>query len=320
MPTILIGLDPQFLPRKPYERIHNLAPGAQIVVTDQPEEMEPLLEAVEIAAGHFPHSLIPRAPRLRWFQQWGAGTDWLMHYPEIARLDFILTNASGVHAVPISEHILAYLLAFARRLPEAMRAQQRHAWQPSGSPEAFELAGKTMLLVGVGAIGQRTALLAGALGMRVIGVRYDPSKSVPGVEYMIGPDGLETALPKADFVVLTMPLTTETRGLFNARLFERMKPAAYFINIGRGGTVNEADLVQALRSGQIAGAGLDVFEVEPLPPESPLWDMENVIITGHYSGSTPHYDRRALEIFIDNLERYQKGQPLRNVVDKQKGY
>lgn len=320
MTIILIALDPLFLPRKEAEHIQKLAPDAQIVVTDQPEQMEPLLDEIEIVAGHFPHAMIPRAPRLRWFQQWGAGTDWLMRYPEVASLDFMLTNASGVHAVPISEHILAYMLAFSRRLPEAMRAQQQHAWQRDGSPEAFELAGKTMLLVGVGAIGQRTALVAGVLGMRVIGVRSDPSKSVPGVEYMIGPEALETALPKADFVVLTIPLTAETRGLFNARLFERMKPAAYFINIGRGGTVDEEALIQALRSGQIAGAGLDVFATEPLPPDSPLWDMENVIITGHYSGSTPHYDRRALEIFIDNLERYLKNKPMRNVVDKQKGY
>jgi len=320
MTTILIALDPQYLPEAQAARIRALAQGARVVITRQPAEIEALLEDVEVAVGHFPHTLIPRAPNLRWFQQWGAGTDWLLRHPEIAARDFILTNASGVHAIPISEHILAYLLAFARRLPEALRAQQQHRWQRGEGREPFELAGKTMLLVGVGAIGQRTALLAQALGMRVTGVRYDASKTVPGIERMIGPQQLESALPEADFVVLTIPLTAQTRGLFDARLFALMKPSAYLINIGRGGTVDEEALVTALRGGQIAGAGLDVFAAEPLPAESPLWEMDNVIITGHYAGSTPHYDERGLEIFIDNLERYRQGLPMRNVVDKQRGY
>jgi phosphoglycerate dehydrogenase-like enzyme len=137
---------------------------------------------------------------------------------------------------------------------------------------------------------------------------------------MVTFEDLEAVLPEADFVVLTMPLTQETRGMFNARLFALMKPSAYMINIGRGGTVDEPALIEALRSERIAGAGLDVFAVEPLPEDSPLWELPNVIITGHYSGDTPHYDERAMEIFLDNLERYSKGQQLRNLVDKQRGY
>ena len=320
MSITLIALDPNNVPESILERVRALCPESRILVTENREEFEPHLEDIEIAAGHFPITWIPRAPRLRWFQQWGAGTDWLMRHPEVGAKDFILTNASGVHAIPISEHILAFLLAFARRLPEAFQAQREHHWKREFEPPAFELAGKTMLLVGVGAIGRYTAQIASALGMRVLGVRSDPSKSVPHVERMFAPDQIEQALTEADFVVLTIPLTNETRGMFNGRLFNKMKSSAYLINIGRGGTVVEEDLVEALQNGRIAGAGLDVFATEPLPESSPLWDLPNVIITGHYSGATPYYDQRALEIFLDNLERFVNGKPLRNVVDKRRGY
>lgn len=318
--TILIGMPPGSVPQADLERIRAIVPDAHVVITNREEEIEALLDDIVIAAGHFPSRFISRAPRLRWYQQWGAGVDWLMRHPEIATLDFLLTNASGVHAIPISEHILALLLAFARGLPPATRAQQQHLWQRMENSGLFELAGKTMLLVGVGAIGQRTAQLAAALDMRVLGVRRDPARTVPGIERMYGQQELENVLPEADFVVLTIPLTADTRGLIGARAFGKMKPSAYLINIGRGGTVDEPALIRALQSGQIAGAGLDVFASEPLPPDSPLWDMPNVIITAHYSGLTPHYNQRAMDIFIDNLERFIKGQPMRNVVDKILGY
>lgn len=318
MPTILIALEPRLLPEETRKRIQSLRPDARLIVTEKREEIEKLLPEIELAAGHFPISLITQAPNLRWFQQWGAGTDWLMRHPEVAAHDFILTNASGVHAIPISEHILAFLLAFARGLPKAIRAQGKREWVRNVG--AFELAGKTMLLIGVGAIGQRTAQVAHALGMRVLGMRRSPSNPIPEIDQMAGPDQLDELLPQADFVVLTIPLTAETQKMIDARAFERMKPGAYIINIGRGGTIDEPALIQALQSGKIAGAGLDVFATEPLPPDSPLWEMENVIITGHYSGETPHYDERALQIFMENLERYVKDQPMKNVVDKKRGY
>ncbi len=320
MKTILIALNPNDISPDRQQRIQALTGSTPVVVTDKKEEIEPLLEQIEVAAGHFPIPWIARAPHLHWFQQWGAGTDWLMRFPEIARQDFILTNASGVHAIPITEHILAFMLAFARRLPESIRAQEKHQWDREHVRPAFELAGKTMLLVGVGAIGSRTAQSAAALGMHVIGVRSDPSQEVAGVERMLAPDELESVLSEADFVVLTIPLTPATKKMFDASTFEKMKNSAYLINIGRGGTVDEAALIHALQTGQIAGAGLDVFATEPLPEDSPLWDLDNVIITAHYSGETPYYDARALDIFLDNLERYTQGQPLENVVDKERGY
>lgn len=320
--TILLAFEPDALSEAQLDQVRAAAPaGRHILVTHHREEIEKVLDEVEIAAGDFPRDLFPEAPNLRWFQQWGAGADWLLRYPEVADSDFVLTNASGVHPIPISEHIVAFLLAFARGLHQAVRAQERREWTPHGEQKGiFELAGKTMLLVGIGAIGERTAKLAAGLEMRVLGVRREPAVDAPGVEAMFGPDHLLGLLPEADFVVLTVPLTHETRGIIGGRELRAMKPTAYVVNIGRGGTVEEGALIQALQEGWIAGAGLDVFETEPLLEDSPLWGMDNVIITPHYSGLTPHYHERALAIFLGNLRRYRDSEPLRNVVDKHLGY
>src|SRR3954452_16854140 len=181
MSVLLVCLPAERLPDSQLAQIQAAAPDLHVVMTTERAEIAALLDQVEIAIS-FPHDLLARAPRLRWVQEWGAGVDWLLSHPEIAELDFTLTNASGVHAIPISEQILGYLLAFARRLPAAVRAQDRRAWQAPKRDQLFELAGKTMLLVGVGAIGERTALIAAALGMRVLGIRRTLAGDLPGVE------------------------------------------------------------------------------------------------------------------------------------------
>lgn len=320
MAVLLLCFDEGEIDRAAVAEVERLAPDMRVVVTRDRGAIEGLLGEVEVAAGSFPLELLPRAGRLRWLQTWGAGVDWLLRHPEAAELDFVLTNASGVHAVPISEHIIGMLLMFARGLHAAVRAQTRREWWRPGREGVFELAGKTMLLVGVGAIGERTAALASALGMRVEGVRRDPDAGAAHVDAMYGPEQLLERLPHADVVVLTVPLSHETQGLVGDAELRAMKPAAYLVNIGRGGTVDEAALIAALREGRIAGAALDVFAKEPLPPDSPLWDMESVIITAHYSGATPAYDERAVAIFLENLRRYRAGEPLHNVVDKRAGY
>ncbi len=320
MTVLLLAEKPEALTAADRATIAELAPDMQLVVTDDRAQIEAALSEAEIVAGHMSPTLLAHAPNLRWYQQWGAGADWLMRHPEIAERDFVITNASGVHAIQISEHILAFLLAFARRLPDAVRAQSARHWQKHGHADVFELAGKTLLLIGVGAIGARTACVAAALGMRVLGIRRSSGGDVPCVEQICGPECLHDFLPQADFVALTIPLTPETRKLIGERELRLMKPTSTIVNIGRGGTIDEAALIRALREGWIAGAALDVFEHEPLPADSPLWDMPNVIITAHYAGLTPAYDVRAMAIFLDNLRRYMAGEPLRNVVDKQLGY
>ena len=322
MATLLLGLEPNALPTGQVDRLRSLLPAWDVIITKQHDHMEAVLDVIEIAAGNIPLDLVERAPRLRWFQQWWAGADWLMDCPHAVEREFVLTNVSGIHAIPISEHVLALLLAFARGLPRSFRAQGRPEWVVHTDNEGtvFELAGKTMLLLGLGAIGQRTAMAAAALGMRVLGVRRNPHIKVPEVETVVGPGSLCDILPQADFVVLTLPLTRDTKGMIGADELMRMKSNAYLVNVGRGALVDEEALVRALREGWIAGAGLDVFREEPLPQHSPLWEMQNVIITAHYSGSSPRYNERAMEIFLDNLERYLVGQALRNVVDKRLGY
>jgi phosphoglycerate dehydrogenase-like enzyme len=321
MKTILINFEAGVLSEAQLAQIQAAAPDMQLLVTRDRDEIEAVLDEIEIAAAGFPRDLLPRAHNLRWLQQWGAGADWLLRYPEVIELGFVLTNVSGVHTIPISEHILAFLLAFGRGLHHAVRAQVRREWfsyeQQTG---IFELVGKTMVLVGVGAIGGRTAEIATALGMRVLGVRRDPTVGATGVEAMYGPDQLLDLLPEADFVVLTIPLTHETQGMIGERELRAMKPTAHIVNIGRGSIIQEDVLIRALQEGWIAGAGLDVFETEPLPEDSPLWGMDNVIVTGHYAGANPYYTERAMAIFLDNLERYRAGEPLRNVVDKRIGY
>ena len=320
MRTLLLGLDAECLSEAQIARVRDLAPDARIAVTREREEMLAVLDDVEIAAGFVPGDLILEAPKLCWFQQWVAGADWLLRYPEAAEREFVLTNVSGIAAIPMSEHILGMLLAFARELPESCRAQMHREWLVERNEVVFELAGKTMLLIGVGAVGKRTARIAAVMGMRVLGVRRNPTLNVSSIEKMAGPECLPDVLPEADFVVLTVPLTQQTKGLIGRKELRRMKPTGYLVNIGRGGTVDERALAEALREKWIAGAALDVFEEEPLPEDSPLWELDNVIITAHYAGSTPHYHERAMAVFLDNLQRYQAGEHLRNVVDKGLGY
>lgn len=317
---LLIGLDKTEIDPDQLAALYRLLPAEQVCITADRDDMAAAAGSADIFAADVPLKTVLAAPNLRWFQQWGAGANWLMRYPQAIDMPFVLTNVSGIHAIPIAEHILALMLAFARNLPHAFQAQQAKNWQDSKTTPVFELAGKTVLLVGVGEIGRHVAWPLTALGMRVLGIRRNPNRAVPHVQQMHGPADLHALLPQADFVALAIPHTPATEGMFAAQEFELMKSSAIFINIGRGKTVNEPDLMAALSGGQIAAAGLDVFATEPLPPESPLWDMPNVIITGHYSGHTPHYNRRAMTIFLDNLARYLSNRPLTRVVDKKLGY
>jgi phosphoglycerate dehydrogenase-like enzyme len=323
---LLIAFEENVLSEEQLELVRAAAPDMKLVVTRERTEIEEVLPEIEVAAGNFPKDLVGRAVGLRWFQQWGAGANWILSNSEASSHDFVLTNASGVHSVPITEHIFALLLAFGRGLPDAFEHQKQAAWPSSSSfPSTpgsglFELADQTMMVVGVGAIGARTAKLAKAFGMRTVGIRRHPERLVPHVDLVRGQGDLLELLPEADAVVLTAPLTPETRGMIGEPELRAMKETAVIINIGRGSTIQEKVLIRALEQNWIRGAGLDVFEEEPLPETSPLWWNKRAIITPHYAGSTPRYHERALAIFLDNLGRYRRGETLRNVVDKSLGY
>lgn len=320
MPVLLLAIEPNRLPEGVEARVAAAAPDHELLVSRDADEIRSVKDDVEIIIGFPPRELLRAMPRLKWFQQWAAGADWLRHHPELVDADFTLTSAVGIHAVQIGEHVFAMLLALARELPAAVLAQHERRWRSFNDVGTFELHGQRLLVVGVGAIGGRVAELGAAFGMEVVGVRRDPHRGVPGVTRMVAPDALDEELPAADAVVLTVPLTDATRDLLSAARIARMKPGAVLVNIGRGGTVDEASLAAALADGQLRGAALDVFEDEPLPPSSPLWGLPNLLITAHYAGATPHYGERAMALALDNLGRYLEGKPLKNVVDKRLGY
>jgi phosphoglycerate dehydrogenase-like enzyme len=286
---------------------------------------ETFIEALPDADAAIAWSMTPAefaaARRLAWFQSIGAGVERVL-LPGMAERGLVVTNTSGMHATNISEHVLGLMFAFARRLPSLIRAQERHEWRDDDiRRDTFELEGQTLLVVGYGDIGQALGRKANALGMRVSGIRRRPVAELPDELVAQGTfDDLPRLVSHADHVAICLPQTPATVGLFSADLIGRMKRGAFLYNIGRGPIVDTVALIAALENGQVGGAGLDVTDPEPLPADSPLWDRENVVITAHTSGASPKFWPRLLEILTDNIERFQRGQELRNVVDFAHGY
>ncbi|MFC1532537.1 D-2-hydroxyacid dehydrogenase [Thermodesulfobacteriota bacterium] len=303
-------------------RIQKAAPDARIeIIRNQKEWGERKAELgpkINVLFGFRPARWFDDMPNLRWAQQGGAGANWLIDAPNVVNSDMILTNASGLHAIPISEHILALIFALSRAIQIHTRSQIRGKWERRGRVQ--EIDGAIMGLIGVGAIGEKTAEKAKGLNMRVLGLRRHPDRTSPFVDQMFGPDNLHELLSLSDWIVITAALTSETRGMIGEPEFKVMKPTSFIINIARGPIIQEKAMIMALMEKRITGAGLDVFETEPLPENSPLWGMKNVVITPHSAGFTPRYMERLLDIFTENLVRYQEGEPLINVVDKQLGY
>ena len=320
MSTLLVYLNPGSLSAEQYDEISNAIPEMKLLITTEEEEVAKVYDDIEIVAGWYPGERILRAPNLRWYQQWGAGANWLMGFHGADKLSIIVTNVSGLHAVSMGEHILGMLLIFARKFNHSFKNQSNLKWMPPKENEILELSGKTLLLVGLGSIGAHAARLASAMGMKVVGIRRNPSVKSECVDAVYSPNHLLEILPNVDFVVLTIPLTHATKGLVGEKELRAMKSSACIFNVGRGGTIQEDALRRALQEKWIAGAGLDVFEEEPLPKDSPFWKMDNVVITAHYAGLTPNYDSQAFDIFIENLKRYISGKQLKNIVDKNLGY
>jgi phosphoglycerate dehydrogenase-like enzyme len=272
----------------------------------------------------FPPELLARAPRLRWIQSASAGVEDMAR--ALRGRDVVLTNAAGVAAAPIAEHALGVILMFCRNLHVAGRRQSEARWDRFGVMSGTgtpirELRGSRVLIVGLGPIGRILADDCSGLGAIVRGVRRNPSDSpVRPFESVAGPQALDSLLPWADFVVLAVPDTAETHHLIGERQLALMRADAYLVNVARGSVVDEDALVAALQRGAIAGAGLDVFQEEPLPSSHPLWSLQNVILTPHVSGVTPQYFERALALFTDNLARHLEGKPLRNTVNQELGY
>ena len=296
-----------------------IAPGEERAVPDEERAQQALAHAEVIFGSHLdPLALLDSAPNLRWFQVLTAGLDELIAQGILDR-DFVVTTASGVGAVPIAEYCIGVMVMLEKGLHTTMRDQVEHRWD---FRFRGELKGKTCGIVGLGAIGRELARRARAFGMRIVATRWSATRGArdPDADVLLPFTDLPQLLSESDYVVLCVPLTAETQGLVGAAELALMKPGAAIVNIARAAVVDREALLTALREERIAGAALDVHDPEPLLPDSPFWDLPNVIVTPHRSGAIHGYFDRAAAFFAASLGRYARGEPLENVVERERGY
>ena len=303
------------------------APDIEAMLSDLPstvevrflphgESLRDHIADVDILFGHLGEDVMPEATALRWVHQPHAGVEGFM-YPAFKVSDVILTNCRGLYGTQIAEHAFALLLSLTRRIPEQLEFMKTKHWE---RVPCIELAGMTMGVLGLGGIGRAIAARAQAFEFNVIAADVEPIDKPDTVSELFDLDGLMAFLAKSNILMVCCPSTPETHKLLSDAQFNQMPDASFLVNVSRGRIIDETALITALQSGKLAGAGLDVTYTEPCPPESPLWEQEKVIMTSHSAGSSQHVRRRAMQLFIDNLHRYIKDEPLVNVVDKQKGY
>jgi phosphoglycerate dehydrogenase-like enzyme len=306
------------------ERLQQGFPGHQFVQLQNYDRVPEEIPDTDVFIGW---SLRPQqfvaARKLRWIHSPAAAVHQLM-FPELIQSSVLLTNSTGIHGPVVAEHALAVLLAMAKRLPQAMQYQAKRQWSQDQlwheRPRPREVAEATVAVIGMGGIGREFTTRAKALGMKVLAVRENPAKGADGADAVFNSTQIDEVLPQADYVLLCTPVTPATTGMINAARLGKMKPDACLINVGRGPLIDEPALLHALTNRTIAGAALDVFEVEPLPPDSPFWSLDNLLITPHTAAVTERLWERHYRLIADNLKRFLADQPLLNLVDKQRGY
>ncbi|HEY1797271.1 MAG TPA: D-2-hydroxyacid dehydrogenase [Stellaceae bacterium] len=319
MPIPFLMLPPQSDKTREWGKaLADTHPELEVIVAETREGAEQAIAVAEGAYGTIPPDMLPKARHLRWLQAPQAAPPAGFYYPELIAHPVQITNFREIYNDHIAAHVMAYVLAFARGLHIYLPQQLRREWRPAPreSGDVVHLPEATALIVGVGGIGGEIARLAAGFGVTVIGVDERRTDKPEGVSELHRAAALDTLLPRADFVILTVPHTPETEGFMNRARFQRMKKSAFFINIGRGMTTRLDDLVAALDAGEIAGAALDVYEIEPLPADHRLWTMPNVLLTPHTAGHGPYLDDRRYDVLSDNCRRFAQGDALRNVVDK----
>ncbi|MCH9696094.1 MAG: D-2-hydroxyacid dehydrogenase [Gammaproteobacteria bacterium] len=302
--------------------IGDLAEDVEIVLVGSPEEALQHVVDADAIVGYCSREIVEAAPLLVWVQIYWAGVERCLEVEQIASGEVVLSNMQKMSSPAIAEHAIAMALSLSRKLPSYARAMEDRNWLSWGGDLATEMrpiAGRTLLVVGLGGIGSEVARLGDALGMRVVGTRNSSRTGPDYVDYVGLSDELHELAADADIIVNALPLTAATTGLLDAEFFDATKSGAIFVNVGRGATVVTSDLMAALDSGQISGAGLDVTEPEPLPQDHALWDYDNVVVTPHVAGAGGENERHRL-LLLENLRRYIGGERLLNVVDPQKGY
>ena len=296
-------------------QIRATASGSDVRYFATREALEERIEEAEVVAGNLSAPALARAERLRWVQSWAAGPDALL-YPEMIASPVVCTSCKGNGAIPLAEHAIMLMLMLNRDAVTWLRDQDARRWahRPHG-----ELNGLTCGIIGLGYSGEDLALKCKAFHMRVLGIRRTP-RPTPNVDEVFPHERLHELLSASDFVVVTAPRTSETIGMLGEAQFRAMKPTAHYICFSRGGIADDRALLRALQEGWIAGAGLDAHGEEPLPADSPFWDLPNTIVTPHNGATTSKTRQRGIDIFVENLRRYQAGEPLLNVIDKAAGY
>ena len=293
--------------------------GHEVVVANDDDEALAVAGEIDVIVGHFPPTVCAAALNLRWIQSFSTGMDKFLFPEIIARAGVAISNVAGLYAPQGGEHAWALLLALTRGIAQSIRHNDQRKWAGGAT---VELTGQTLGLVGLGGFGLEMAKRAAGYDMSIIAIDPVRRDRPPGVSELRDNtrENLHDLLGRADVAMMACPLTEETYHLIGREELALMKKSAYLINVTRGGIIDEDALCQALHEGQIAGAGIDVTEIEPLPPESPLWDAPNIILTPHRAGASQHRPRKIYEFFCAQLERYLKGEPVLNIIDKRKGY
>lgn len=326
-------------PEELLERVSAVSPRLRVTALKAEKAQDISVETWQKSEVLYTANILPEpewVPRLRWIQFHWAGIDSLIDHPILKKADLVATSLSGAAVTQMAEYILMMLLALGHRLPALIENQRAARW-PKDRWKLFsprELRGSTVGIVGYGSIGREVARLLNAFGATILATKRevmhpqdedyvpegqgDPTGDL--VRRLYPPQALHSMIKECDFLVVTVPLTKDTHGLIGEEELKAMRPTAFLVDVSRGGVVDQAALITALRDGKIAGAALDVFEGEPLPAESPLWKLPNVFVTPHISGVTPEYDTRAVDLFVENTKRYLEGKPVFNQIDLSRGY
>ncbi|XPF94451.1 D-2-hydroxyacid dehydrogenase [Colwellia sp. RE-S-Sl-9] len=320
---LLMWIDAKFMDTAANIKLHEYAGNRDVLITTNINLVLENASDINIVLGDFPREYLASLPKLIWFQQFGTGVEWLNSHPNLIQAPFLLTNCSDDHHDVVADHLMALVLSITRGIPQFVNSQNKKQWQQTSLTNCdnlFQLRGKTVLVVGLGSVGLAIINRLIPFGVNIIGVRKNISKSVNNISKLYSIDELNLAAQQANIVITCLPRTDETTHLFNDAFFEAMPEPGFFFNIGRGNAVNETALVNALTTGQLKGAAIDVTIEEPLNKESPLWTAPNLLITPHVGGTYNDVIQTWRDVALDNLALYEQGAELRNVVDKESGY
>jgi len=320
---LLMWIDSSLMDTAANFQLHEYAGNRDVLITTDIDLVLKSAAEIDIVLGNFPREHLSSLPKLIWFQQFGTGVEWLSEHPYLIKAPFVLTNCSDDHHDVVADHLMALMLSVTRNIPQFVNSQSKNQWQSTSLTECknlFQLRGKTVLVVGLGSVGLAIIKRLVPFGVKIIGVRKNITKSVEHVSKLFNVDELNIAAKEANIVVSSLPKTAETSDLFNEAFFNALASPSFFFNIGRGNAVNETALINALETGQLNGAGIDVTIEEPLNKESSFWTTPNLLITPHVGGTYNDVMKTWRDIALDNLRLYQEGKELRNVVDKKSGY